>query len=121
MKLFTRILSCTLMGSVLFSAQIFAKPPEHAQNKKMKKAKKQKKLPYGLQKKLERGGELPPGWKKKLKVGSVVSEDVLSNGKILDPKVLGDIPNTTYSKIYKIQDKIIRINNATKVILDVLK
>ncbi len=33
--------------------------------KKEFKQKKQKNLPYGLQKKLNNGGALPPGWQKK--------------------------------------------------------
>lgn len=118
MKKLIQIVSLTLAGTLLLSTQVFAKPPEHAKNKKFKK---EKKLPYGLQKKYQRTGELPPGWQKKLKVGSVISQDVLSKGKVLNPKDLGDVPDTKYSKIYEIQDKIIRINNATKVILDVLK
>lgn len=118
MRILTKIVSLSFVACILLSSQVFAKPPEHAKNKKMKK---QKYIPYGLQKKLQRTGELPPGWKKKLKVGNVIPDDILLKGVIIDPKVLGDIPDTTYSKIYKIQDKIIRINNATKVILDVLK
>lgn len=107
---------------LLFSSQSFAKKPEHAGNKKEKKAKKSKSIPYGLQKKMNRGGELPPGWKKKIVIGQVIPRDILSKGVIIDPKDLKiKIPNTSYSKIYKIQDTIVRINKVTNVILDVLK
>jgi len=117
-----KFLFILLSAVLLFTSQSFAKKPEHAKSKKEKHVKKSKNLPYGLQKKINKGADLPPGWKKKITVGKVVSRDILSKGIIINPKELGlKIPDTTYSKIYKIQDKIIRINNATNVILDVLK
>jgi len=117
-----KFLLTLLTLSILFSAQSFAKQPEHAKNKKSKKMKKSKDLPYGLQKKVARGGELPPGWRKKLQVGKVIPRDILSQGVLIDPKELDiNIPDTTYSKIYKIHDKMVRINQATGIILDILK
>mgnify|MGYP003571696274 CR=1 FL=1 len=118
MHQFSKIVCFALVTSLFVSTQAFAKPPAHA---KKHKIKKEKALPYGLQKKLKRTGELPPGWKKKLQVGEVVPQDILSKGVILDPKEISKYPEPSYSKIYKIQDKIIRINKATQVILDVLK
>jgi len=115
MKLITLILAL----SFLFTSHVFAKKPAHAQNKSMKK---EKTLPPGLQKKLNRGKELPPGWKKKITVGNVVSRDILQAGKEISPKEYGkQFPNTTYSKVYKIQDTLIRINKITNVVLDILK
>lgn len=117
MRLMSKCIA-TGLSMMLISTTVFAKPPEHAKNKKYKK---EKNIPYGLQKKLQRTGELPPGWQKKIKSGEVVSDDILAHGKVLNPKDLGNVPDTKYSKIYEIQDKIIRIHKATNVILDVLK
>jgi hypothetical protein len=90
-------------------------------NTKNKHMKKTKDLSKGLQKKYERTGQLPKGWQKKLKVGSFVSKDVLSQGKIVEPKKLNTSPESGYSKIYEIEDKIIRINTATRAIIEVFK
>jgi hypothetical protein len=82
--------------------------------------KKQKNLPPGLQKKLERTGELPPGWQKKLVKGEVLDTSLYEIGKqypvkpgdySLEPKV--------GTEILRIKDKIIRINKDTKVIQEV--
>lgn len=117
MKLITRYVALLLTGA-LASTMVYAKQPDHVKNNKTKKAKS---IPYGLQKKMHRTGELPPGWQKKIKSGEVISDDILAHGKVLDPKKMKDIPDTKYSKIYEIQDKIIRVHKATNVILDVLK
>jgi len=114
-----KFLSVVFAIALLFSSQSFAKKPAHAQDKK---AKKYKTIPKGLQKKLNRGNQLPPGWRKKIAVGQVVSKDILQAGNVLDPKKFGkQFPKTENSKLYKIQDTIIRINKVTNVILDVLK
>lgn len=113
-----RILTLGLTAIVTLSIStsvLHAKPPAHAKNKKHKS------LPYGLQKKLKRTGELPPGWKKKLQVGDKIPEGLLSKGVVIDSKEVSKYPIPDYSEIYKIEDKIIRINKATKVILDVFK
>ena len=105
-------------GFILLSTSVFAKPPF---KEKHPKFKKEKRIPYGLQKKLQRGGELPPGWQKKLKAGTHISPYILSKGRILDYKDFTKYPKPTNSELYKIEDKIIRINRVTNVILDVLK
>ena len=115
MKFLLTVLTLTL----LFGSNSFAKKPEHAKNKQMKKFKH---LPYGLQKKINRGGKLPAGWRKKLAVGKVIPRDILAQGVLVNPKELRiKIPDTTYSKIYKIHDTMVRINKVTGVILDVLE
>ncbi|MDH4318439.1 MAG: hypothetical protein OEV64_08635 [Desulfobulbaceae bacterium] len=78
-------------------------------------------LPPGLVKKVERGKELPPGWRMKLQKGEVLDERVYHLGqpvpereiKLLPPLLL---PGT---KIIKVEDKIIRLKDATRTILDV--
>lgn len=114
-----RILFTVLALSVLFASNSMAKKPESANNKHMNKSKH---LPYGLQKKINRGGTLPAGWRKKLIVGRVIPSDILAQGVLVHPRELGiEVPNTTYAKIYKIHDTLVRINRVTGVILDVLK
>ena len=88
---------------------------------KVKKEKKQKHLPPGLEKKLKRGGELPPGWKKKVKKGNVLDKHILERGIVLNKNTYPKQYIDNYSKIYKIEDKIIRVMNATNEILNVLK
>ena len=94
---------------------------QRGNNAKNQHNKKSKGLSKGLQKKYERTGQLPKGWQKKLKVGSFVSKDVLSHGKVIEPKKSNTSPESGYSKIYEIEDKIIRINTATRAIIEVFK
>lgn len=90
--------------------------------KKGKKAKKQKALPPGLQKKVERGGELPPGWQKKIARGEVLDEDVYLASKGLPQDILDQLPNEPEGTIIRqIDDTIVRVIEATDVILDVLQ
>lgn len=113
-----KLVSTLIIAGLLLGTHSFAKPHDHGKKNKMHKSKK---IPYGLQKKLQRGGELPPGWQKKLRVGGYLSDDILSRGVIVNPREISDLPEPSYSKIYKIEDKIIRVNRITNVILDILK
>lgn len=79
--------------------------------------KKNKDLPPGLQKKVERGGELPHGWKKKLRKGYTLDSNVFSHGVILK----GRYPSVPGTSVYRIDDKIIRLSIATREIIDILK
>ena len=78
------------------------------------KKNKEQDLPPGLQKKVERGGELPPGWEKKLKAGEILDQEIYEKGIVVKP-VDGDGVITI-----KIDDKIIRLIEATREIIDVL-
>lgn len=130
MKKISTFVLALLVSFSLLSSEMFASPPEHAKNNKNKKEKhnkfkddkvKQKTLPYGLQKKLQRTGQLPPGWQKKIRAGEVVSGNVLNNGVILRPPYWETHPYSRNSDIYEVQDKIFRVNRATQEILDVFK
>lgn len=94
---------------------IFLSSPLAAKNDK-----KHKNLPPGLQKKYERTGELPPGWQKKLVKGEVIDPSLYAIGKKnkihiedynLEPKI--------GTEVLRIEDKIIRIKNDTKEILEI--
>lgn len=90
--------------------------------KKDKKAKKQKALPPGLQKKVERGGELPPGWQKKIARGEVLDDDLYLASKGLPQDILDQLPSEPEGTIIRqIDDTIVRVIEATDVILDVLQ
>lgn len=88
---------------------------------KVNREKKQKQLPYGLEKKVQRGGELPPGWKNKLNKGDILDERILKQSIVLRQDTYPKEYVDNYSRIYKIEDKIIRVMNATNEILNVLK
>lgn len=112
-----KLVSITICSLLLVTTGSFAAKPEWAGNGK-EKVKKEKKIPYGLQKKVQRGGELPPGWKKKIEKGEVVDSSVLSKGKVNKST---EYPYVKGTKVYEIEDKIIRVSNATKEILDIFK
>lgn len=121
----SKLLTMTLASLLTLSSLSYAKKPDYEDkyenNEKAKKhfkEKKQKDMPYGLQKKVQRGGELPPGWKKKLQKGEVVDKDILRSGKVI---YKDDYPYVKGTKVYEIEDKIIRVSRATREILEVFK
>lgn len=116
--LWKKIASALVCISLLLGTNALAKPDK---SQKVKKEKKQKHLPPGLEKKVNRGGELPPGWKNKVKKGDVLDEYILKQGIVLNKNTYPKQYVDNYSKIYKIEDKIIRVMNATNEILNVLK
>lgn len=86
------------------------------------KKKKQKKLPKGLQKKLDRGGSLPPGWQKKLKTGSVIDRDTYRHARPLPDSVVARLPmGPSGTVIVEIEGEIVRLAEATLTIIDILK
>ena len=90
------------------------------QEKRNKKQKKHKNLPPGLQKKVARGKELPPGWQKKIAPGDSLDYQVYRQGLSLPEEILRRLPQQpTGSEIIQIDDRVIRLNSATRTILDV--
>lgn len=85
------------------------------------KKHKQKSLPPGLRKKLERGGELPPGWQKKVERGEVLDEDIYRNHtRSLPEEILQRLPTDPIgTSIKQIDDRIVRVMDDTRTILDV--
>ena len=91
------------------------------QNKhKNKKSKKQKPLPPGLQKKVNRGGQLPPGWQKKVARGEVLDGDLYDASRGLPRSVLDRLEILEGTSVRQVNDRVVRIIDATGVILDVL-
>lgn len=76
--------------------------------------KKHSGLPPGLQKKVDRGGDLPPGWQKKVSNGQVFSPELRSYSK------RSPYPSPKGTSDYILEDKVIRVMDASNVILDVL-
>ena len=90
------------------------------QEERNKKQKKHKNLPPGLQKKVARGKELPPGWQKKVAPGDSLDYQVYRQGLSLPEEILRRLPQQpTGSEIIQVDDRIIRLNSATRTILDV--
>lgn len=84
------------------------------------KAEGHKRLPPGLQKKVARGKSLPPGWQKKVAPGYSLDYQVYRQGTSLPDILLQRLPPAPVgSEIIQVQDKIIRLNAATRTILDV--
>lgn len=82
--------------------------------------KKPKHLPPGLRKKLERGGELPPGWQAKVARGEVIDLQVYGHAQSLPEDILARLrrgPEGT--SVHRIDDRIVRIADATRTVLDV--
>lgn len=82
---------------------------------------KQKTLPSGLQKKVQRTGKLPKGWEDKLKKGEVLSPDMLSHATLVDKKLYPKEFQDSLSQIYRIEDKVIRVIKDTNEIINILK
>jgi len=80
---------------------------------------KPKKLPPGLSKKLEQGGELPPGWKMKVARGEVLDEHLYRQSRHLPRDVLRRMPEIEGTSLRQIGDRVLRVQDATRTILDV--
>jgi hypothetical protein len=81
---------------------------------------KQKSLPPGLRKKLERGGELPPGWQKKVARGEVLDRELYLMSRDLPEGLLGRLPRSLGgTSLRQIDDRIFRVMDATNTVLDV--
>ena len=82
------------------------------------KHEKEKELPKGLEKKLAKDGSLPPGWEKKLSKGQIIDQSILGNGRILNSK---DYPYMKNSQIYQVENRVFRVAEDTKMILEIFK
>jgi len=76
---------------------------------------KQKSLPPGLQKKLDRGGSLPPGWEKKLVRGEVLEEPIYQQSEVVIP--VDSSGNITV----RLDDRLVKVIEATREIIDIVE
>ena len=89
------------------------------QEENVRKGKKAKTLPPGLQKKVARGGALPPGWEKKLRKGEILPMEVYAQCHPLPQEVIVKLPPPPPGTvIVTIGGKVARILSATREILD---
>jgi len=79
------------------------------------KPQKMKQLPYGLQKKVERGKPLPPGWQKIIARGEVLDYETYKRGKVIVPL------DKTRLVTLQVDGKVVRLFEATREIVDVLQ
>lgn len=121
------VLSIIVLG--LLSSSLYAKKDEYEHEKSNKekhekfdnryyKEKHEKELPKGLEKKLTKDGTLPPGWEKKLSKGQIIDKGILGNGRILNSK---DYPYMKNSQIYQVENRVFRVSEDTKMILEIFK
>ena len=117
-KIAISALCVVLFGSVLNAKQNDEHHDKKNNKEKKMKEDKQKNIPHGLEKKLQKGERLPTGWEKKLSKGQIADENTLYNARILNTNTYPNIRNT---EVYQIENKIFRISRDTKEILDILK
>jgi len=85
-------------------------------NKNSKKA-----LPYGLQKKLARGGQLPPGWQDKVVRGEVLDGDILKQSAYLPSELSKRLPTLEEGvEIRRVGDKVVRVLEGNGTVIDVI-
>lgn len=106
----------TVTSSVLFSpaernlirASLLGGQPARSQH-----------LPQGLQEKVLRGKSLPPGWQKNVVRGHSLDYHVYRQGESLPESLLQRLPPSPVgSEIVRVENKIIRVVSATRMILD---
>jgi hypothetical protein len=93
-----------------------------AQAKKKDKSGNHDNLPPGLQKKVERGKDLPPGWQKKIKRGERLDDSIYIHLQAPPREVISLLPPPPPGVSFKrLEDKIIKIDDINRRILDVLE
>jgi len=84
------------------------------------KGKKHKALPPGLQKKAARGEPLPPGWQMKIARGEVLDAEVWQHATHLPYELTRTLPPAPEGTVLiKVEGKVVRLYEATRIILDV--
>jgi len=84
------------------------------------RGKKDKGLPPGLAKKVQRGGDLPPGWEKKCVRGERLTPEVYKQCEPLPQDVVVQLPPPPAGTIVvTLPGKAVRLAQATLEILDV--
>lgn len=114
-----------IVGLALAAAPVQAKKPgadndDEAFGKQEQGMGKQKSLPPGLQKKLDRGGELPPGWQKKLERGQVLDVEVEKQAKPVTRTIFGRLPKGAEdTEDLQVEDRVVRVLKDSRRIVDV--
>ena len=89
---------------------------------KEKKKGKEKRLPPGLKKKLERGWDLPPGWQDKVQRGEVMPYDIYRKGERLPDDIARRMPRHRDDIDTVILDnKAVKVMKKTREIIDIME
>lgn len=107
MHKFTSMVIGGLVLSLITPISALAKH-EHEQGKK------DKDLPPGLQKKVNRGEPLPPGWQKKLRHGDILEADIYNRGRIVVPLDRDGIISI------QVEGALIKLDDKSRKILDIV-
>ena len=79
-------------------------------------------LPPGLQKKVARGKPLPPGWEKKVRVGYRLPVEYHTHIEPVPVTVVRRLPPIgPNEEIVRVENKIIKMVKATKLIIDIFE
>ncbi|WP_299195664.1 hypothetical protein [uncultured Amphritea sp.] len=81
---------------------------------------KQKSIPQGLEKKLQRGGDLPPGWEKKIIPGDRLDRDLYRQSERLPDELDRAIGRVAGEENRRIGNKIIRVLEGDATVIDVI-
>lgn len=117
-KIILTVLCTSLIGVTVNAKEHDNYQDDRNYHEKKVKNDKQKEIPVGLQKKLENGERLPAGWEKKLAKGQVADEQMLREGRVLNTNLYPNIKNT---EIYQVENRIFRVAQDTKMILEIFK
>lgn len=80
-----------------------------------------KHMPYGLQKKLDRGGKLPPGWETKVARGEVLDDEILRHSEELPDALVRRLPEVRDgTKVRRVGNKVVRVLDGTGTVVDVI-
>ncbi len=77
-------------------------------------------LPPGLAKNLKRGKALPPGWQKKLNPGYRIEDEIWKSFSPISYDMVTNLKKRSDASLYYHDNKVYRIMNATREILDVI-
>ncbi|HSH94811.1 MAG TPA: hypothetical protein VK968_11745, partial [Roseimicrobium sp.] len=76
----------------------------------------------GLEKKAAKGGELPAGWQKKVARGEVLPPEVMAHAEPLPDSVAAKLPPQPKGTVLrKIDDKVVRVKESSREVLDVIE
>ncbi|WP_372598804.1 hypothetical protein [Amphritea sp.] len=81
---------------------------------------KQRALPQGLQKKLDRGGQLPPGWEKKVVAGEVLDGELYRHSERLPYDLDRELGRAAGEEYRRIGNKVVRVLEGDATVIDVI-
>jgi hypothetical protein len=77
-------------------------------------------LPPGLAKNLERGKPLPPGWQKKVSRGYVIEDDYYEHFHPVSYDLFPGVQRVPETRLYQYGDRIVRVYEPRREVIDVI-